>query len=205
MASSGPPKPKGKAKVQVCNRIFSRLFYSLDGGFIFIIIFTPITGEMIQVDEHIFQKGWFNHQLLFDFWTYLGWSPVLGLVFWVVVSNIFIFTPTWGRFPIWLIFFKWVETTNQYWCTEWNTSSWMSLFLFEHRKLRMETGISNNLGSVDGSHVEFPDCVHTLRCGNRKIPIFKRQYLFNRSIFHCHLTFPEVSQWFSSCFLQCWY
>jgi len=72
MASSGPPKPKGKAKVQVCNRIFSRLFYSLDGGFIFIIIFTPITGEMIQVDEHIFQKGWFNHQLLFDFWTYLG-------------------------------------------------------------------------------------------------------------------------------------
>ena len=25
----------------------------------------------------------------------------------------FIFTPTWGRFQIWLIFFKWVETTNQ--------------------------------------------------------------------------------------------
>ena len=23
-----------------------------------------------------------------------------------------IFTPTWGRFPFWLIFFKWVETTN---------------------------------------------------------------------------------------------
>ena len=26
----------------------------------------------------------------------------------------FIFTPTWGRFPFWLIFFSWVETTNQY-------------------------------------------------------------------------------------------
>ena len=26
----------------------------------------------------------------------------------------FIFTPVWGRFPIWLIFFKWVETTNQW-------------------------------------------------------------------------------------------
>ena len=26
----------------------------------------------------------------------------------------FIFTPTWGRFPFWLIFFRWVETTNQY-------------------------------------------------------------------------------------------
>ena len=24
----------------------------------------------------------------------------------------FIFIPTWGRFPIWLIFFTWVETTN---------------------------------------------------------------------------------------------
>ena len=32
---------------------------------------------------------------------------------WVVVSNVFIFTPIWGRFPIWLIFFKGVETTNQ--------------------------------------------------------------------------------------------
>ena len=26
----------------------------------------------------------------------------------------FIFTPIWGRFPFWLIFFKWVETTNQF-------------------------------------------------------------------------------------------
>ena len=25
----------------------------------------------------------------------------------------YFFTPIWGRFPIWLIFFKWVETTNQ--------------------------------------------------------------------------------------------
>ena len=25
----------------------------------------------------------------------------------------FIFTPTWGKNPIWLIFFRWVETTNQ--------------------------------------------------------------------------------------------
>ena len=26
-------------------------------------IYTPIPGEMIQFDEHIFQRGWFNHQL----------------------------------------------------------------------------------------------------------------------------------------------
>ena len=25
----------------------------------------------------------------------------------------FIFIPSWGRFPFWLIFLKWVETTNQ--------------------------------------------------------------------------------------------
>ena len=29
-------------------------------------IFTPNPGEMIQFDEHIFQRGW-NHQLVFDF------------------------------------------------------------------------------------------------------------------------------------------
>ena len=28
-----------------------------------VFIFTPIPGEMIQFDEHIFQMGWFNHQL----------------------------------------------------------------------------------------------------------------------------------------------
>ena len=34
----------------------------------------------------------------------------------MVVSNtvFFIFTPTWGNDPIWQIFLKWVETTNQY-------------------------------------------------------------------------------------------
>ena len=25
----------------------------------------------------------------------------------------FMFTPIWGRFPFWLLFFRWVETTNQ--------------------------------------------------------------------------------------------
>ena len=33
----------------------------------------------------------------------------------MVGSNIFIFTPTWGRFPIWLIFFKWVGSTTKQW------------------------------------------------------------------------------------------
>ena len=28
------------------------------------IFFSPLPGEMIQFDEHIFQMGWFNHQLV---------------------------------------------------------------------------------------------------------------------------------------------
>ena len=31
---------------------------------------------------------------------------------WWFQTFFFIFTPTWGDDPIWLIFFKWVETTN---------------------------------------------------------------------------------------------
>ena len=32
-------------------------------------MFTPILGEMIQIDEHIFQMGW-NHQLQLDIYVY---------------------------------------------------------------------------------------------------------------------------------------
>ena len=40
-------------------------------------IFTPKIGEMIQFDEHIFQMGWFNHQLEFHLPLFLlvGWNP----------------------------------------------------------------------------------------------------------------------------------
>ena len=32
-----------------------------------IFLFLPLLGEMIQFDEHIFQMGWFNHQLVIYF------------------------------------------------------------------------------------------------------------------------------------------
>ena len=35
----------------------------LGGGLKYVLICTPIPGEMIQFDEHIFKMGWFNHQL----------------------------------------------------------------------------------------------------------------------------------------------
>ena len=39
-----------------------------------------------------------------------------GLASWITrwwFQIFFIFTPIWGRFPFWLTFFRWVETTNQ--------------------------------------------------------------------------------------------
>ena len=50
-------------------------------------------------------------------WVHLDprkiWCKGLRNQDWLVVSIIFIFTPTWGRFPFSLISFEWVETTNQ--------------------------------------------------------------------------------------------
>ena len=42
-------------------------------------------------------------RLLFGLWMLTRW--------WFQISVIF--TPIWGRFPLWRIFFNWVETTNQ--------------------------------------------------------------------------------------------
>ena len=36
----------------------------LVGGNQIFFMFTPNLGEMIQFDEHMFQKGWFNHHLV---------------------------------------------------------------------------------------------------------------------------------------------
>ena len=76
------------------------------------------------------------------------WQCVFSIVpdppklFLVVVLDIFyIFTPIWGRFPFWLIFFKGVETTNHYssrslvfflQCVDWNFES-RENFNFCHR------------------------------------------------------------------------
>ena len=39
-------------------------------------------------------------------------KTIISIHIWVVVSDIFYFHSYLGRFPFWLIFFKWVETTN---------------------------------------------------------------------------------------------
>ena len=45
-------------------------------------------------------------------------------------QRFFIFTPTWGRFPIWLIFFKGVETTNQFLQLKTMALTWRHLMFF---------------------------------------------------------------------------
>ena len=57
----------------------------------------------------------FTHQNMHseNIFNHRPWRIAAGNLFiWVVVSSIFIFTPTWGDDPIWLILFKGVETTN---------------------------------------------------------------------------------------------
>ena len=45
---------------------------NLGGGNSNIFYFHPHLGEVIQFDEHIFQMGWFNHQLvLYQIWVLL--------------------------------------------------------------------------------------------------------------------------------------
>ena len=39
-----------------------------------ILYFHPNLGDMIQFDEHIFQMGWFNHQLIDIFWNIASFS-----------------------------------------------------------------------------------------------------------------------------------
>ena len=51
----------------------------LGGGFNY-FLFLPLPGEMIQFDVHIFQMGWFNHQLvLLEKGRSLGLSPGASL------------------------------------------------------------------------------------------------------------------------------
>jgi len=41
--------------------------FHLVGGLEIFYMFTPKIGEMIHFDKHIFQRGWFNHQLVIMF------------------------------------------------------------------------------------------------------------------------------------------
>ena len=54
----------------------------LGGGFFF-FEFSSLPGEMIQFDEHVFQMGWFNHQLGSYF---SGEAIPMGFCSWIIAQ-----------------------------------------------------------------------------------------------------------------------
>ena len=58
------------------------MYHFLGGGFNVFLMFTPKMREMIQFDEHIFQMGWFNHQLVYWLFTSMVYKhkhqPIVG-------------------------------------------------------------------------------------------------------------------------------
>ena len=86
-----------------------------------IVVFIPTPEEMLQFDLRVFFKRFgsttnnFHYlELLQDRPSGNQYQPTTDMGFfsrwWFQVF--FIFISTWGNHPIWLIFFKWVETTN---------------------------------------------------------------------------------------------
>ena len=60
------------------------------------------------------RRWWLRTPSLEDSWKYLKIRFYRYFRLVVATQIFFIFNPIWGRFPIWLIFFRWVETTNQF-------------------------------------------------------------------------------------------
>ena len=104
--------------------IFYRVSYMLGAGFL------PSTVVLVKpLDD--FSESWDNELKYLARW----WFQIF-----------FIFTPIWGRFPFWLIFFTGVETTNQLGiCSQkiaWDVlplkpSTW-NLFLLIHETSSLE-------------------------------------------------------------------
>ena len=88
-------------------------------------------------DVFSFSNGWFSGSML-NFGgvierfgaTSRFRSAHLTFTGWWQLKYFFIFTPIWGRFPFWLIFFRWVETNNY---------SLVSVFLYSFCKKPLRT------------------------------------------------------------------
>ena len=65
--------------------------------------------SMFENDSDLFHINMLSHAP----WTTQRIHQLVSLIISRWFQILFIFTPIWGRFPIWLIFFRWVETTNQ--------------------------------------------------------------------------------------------
>ena len=45
---------------------------------------------------------------------YIAYYRLLNIILGGGLKYVFFCTPTWANDPIWIVFFKWVETTNLY-------------------------------------------------------------------------------------------
>ena len=61
-----------------------------------------------------------NHPHIHLRWPY---QRTMVVIYIGGVKYFFIFNPIWGNFPFWLIFFRWVETTNQIFVLFYSTFS----------------------------------------------------------------------------------
>ena len=106
-------------------------------------------------------------------------------IVWVVVSSIcFVFTPIWGRFPFWLIFFNHVETTNQLFFEVvegveqlnsfyWRTAIWFFtpvVALFNKHLVRLQILVKRGWFNYRVPRILLGDCYWT---GHKKVPSSK--------------------------------
>ena len=79
-------------------------------GCVFLLTTKNLLWWKATLQPRIFLCGFFGNSL----WCFFSRTSYKVMTRWWF-QICFMFIPTWGRFPIWLIFFKWVETTNQWW------------------------------------------------------------------------------------------
>ena len=101
----------------------SNLSFFLPGGGFKHFLFPSLPGEMIQVDEHIFQMGWFIHHLASQFWrsyqSYHYFSIPKGSMFGILTYTFGWFS--WGNVakytvrPMDTMGLGWNSTTNYPW------------------------------------------------------------------------------------------
>ena len=105
-------------------------------------------------------EGWANMQFYDTCWAKKCCFRIWFARWWFQIF--FIFTPSWGRFPIWRIFFRWVETTNQFvffHCLGYSLSKVLSIFFWEGFGRKVRVGIlafSSYYFAVASSLVPWP-------------------------------------------------
>ena len=78
-------------KKQVLNLLH---LYITGWWFQMFFIFSPIWGRWTRFDEHIVQRGWFNHETRLElswffssFWVYSQVNPKFWLIFWLIKTQ----------------------------------------------------------------------------------------------------------------------